>query len=299
MSRPDLAAIGVIDTMIGFAEDPEKVYGLLRKALRDESQRFEMPAQYMFNEVPNTAVAPGVDTVELTLQEMDKAGVATGLISVSANPPLAERAMTDHPGRFVGSWTVDPNEGMAGIRKLVDAVARWDVRAVSFFPHMLQPQVAVDAALAYPYYAKCVELGLPAFVSVGIAGPRVPSKVQHVELLDQVMYDFPELVLVMRHGAEPWIDLAVKLMLKWPNLHYSTSAFAPRYYPKAVVDYANSRGADKVLYAGYFPMGLSLDRIARELPDVAFAAHVWPKFLRDNASRILRLDPVSVKGQPE
>jgi uncharacterized protein len=299
MSQPDLAGIGIVDTMIGFADDPENVYGTLRMALRDESRRFEMPAQYMFNEVPNKAVAPGLDTVELTLQEMAKAGVATGLISVSADPSLAERAMTEHPGRFVGSWTVDPNEGMAGIRKLVDAVERWDIRAVSFFPHMLLPQVAVDAALAYPYYAKCIELGLPVFVSVGIAGPRVPSKVQHVELIDQVMYDFPELVLVMRHGAEPWVDLAVKLMLKWPNLHYSTSAFAPRYYPQVVVDYANTRGADKVLYAGYFPMGLSLERIARELPGVAFAPHVWPKFLRDNAARILRLAAASAEGQPE
>src|SRR3546814_7674142 len=72
----------------------------------------------------------------------------------------------------------------------------------------------------------------------------------------------------MRHGAEPWVDLAVKLMIKWPNLHYSTSAFAPRYYPQAIVDYANTRGADKVIYGGYFPMGLSLQRIRAELPDV-------------------------------
>ncbi len=35
----------------------------------------------------------------------------------------------------------------------------------------------------------------------------------------------------------------VKLMLKWPNLYYSTSAFAPKHYPKAIIDYANSRGA--------------------------------------------------------
>ena len=114
--------------------------------------------------------------------------------------------------------------------------------------------------------------------------------VQHVELLDQVMYDFPELVVVMRHGAEPWVDLAVKLMLKWPNLHYSTSAFAPKYYPKAIIDYANSRGADRVLYGGYFPMGLTLERIMSEMVDVAFADHVWPKFLGGNARRVLGLD---------
>jgi hypothetical protein len=112
---------------------------------------------------------------------------------------------------------------------------------------------------------------------------------QRVELIDEVMFDFPDLVFVTRHGCEPWTDLAVKLMLKWPGLHYSTSAFAPRYYPDAVVDYANTRGADKVIYAGYFPMGLSLQRIRSELPDVPFADEVWPKFLRDNALRVLGL----------
>ncbi len=47
--------------------------------------------------------------------------------------------------------------------------------------------------------------------------------------------------------------MAVKLMAKWPNLYYSTSAFSPKYYPKAIVNYANTRGADKIMYAGYFP----------------------------------------------
>jgi predicted TIM-barrel fold metal-dependent hydrolase len=107
---------------------------------------------------------------------------------------------------------------------------------------------------------------------------------------DQVCYDFPELRIVMRHGAEPWEELAVKLMLKWPGLHYMTSAFAPRYYPKAVIDYANTRGADKVMYAGYYPMGLSLERIFTELPEVPLRDHVWPQFLRENARRVFTLE---------
>jgi uncharacterized protein len=288
-----LPDIGIIDTMIGFAQDPAALYGSLRAALREESKAFEMPAQYMFRDVPNKAAAGEVDAVELTRQEMDRHGIATGLISVSAAPEVAERAFAAHPGRFVGAWTIDPNEGMSGVRKLVEAHQRWDIRAVAFMPHMAQPQVAIDAPLAYPVYAKCVELGLPVFVTVGIAGPRVPSLVQHVERVDQVMYDFPELVFVMRHGAEPWVDLAVKLMLKWPNLYYSTSAFAPRYYPREIIEYANTRGAQKVLYGGYFPMGLTLDRIMSELPTVPFKDHVWPRFLRDNAARLLRL------GSPE
>lgn len=288
----DLRSVGIVDTMIGFPRDAEQLYGELRTALRDESRGFGMPAQYMFKDVPNESLAgQPVDPVDVTVGEMDRHGIEIGLTSISVDPELARRAVTEHPGRFVGSWSVDPNEGVAGLRKLTAAHEQWDLRAVSFAPHMTQPQVAIDAPLAYPVYAKCVELGLPIFVTVGVAGPRVPSLCQKVELIDQVMYDFPDLVLVMRHGGEPWVDLAVKLMIKWPNLYYSTSAFAPRYYPQQIVDYANSRGSDKVLYGGYFPMGLSLERIMSEMPAVGFKDDVWPKFLRDNARRLLKLDP--------
>jgi predicted TIM-barrel fold metal-dependent hydrolase len=98
-------------------------------------------------------------------------------------------------------------------------------------------------------------------------------------------------VFVTRHGCEPWEDLAVKLMLKWPGLHYCTSAFAPKHYPKAILKYANSRGADKIIYAGYFPMGLTLERIMGDMDTyVDLKAEVWPKFLNDNAARVLKLD---------
>jgi uncharacterized protein len=112
---------------------------------------------------------------------------------------------------------------------------------------------------------------------------------QKVELIDEVCWFFPELKFVIRHGAEPWEELAVKLMLKYKNLYYMTSGFAPKYYPKAIIDYANSRGRRKIMYAGYFPMGLSLERIFTELPTVPFSDTVWPLFLRDNARAVFAL----------
>jgi hypothetical protein len=136
-----------------------------------------------------------------------------------------------------------------------------------------------------------VELNLPIATCVGVPGPRLPLAPQKVELIDEVCWFFPELKFVMRHGAEPWTDLAVKLMLKYPNLYYMTSAFAPKHYPEAIVNYANTRGADRILYAGYFPMGLSLDRIFKELNDVPFRDSVWPGFLRENALRVFNLSP--------
>jgi predicted TIM-barrel fold metal-dependent hydrolase len=37
-------------------------------------------------------------------------------------------------------------------------------------------------------------------------------------------------------------------------------------------------------------MGLSLERIMADMPAVGFKEEVWPKFLRDNARRVLKLD---------
>ena len=181
------------------------------------------------------------------------------------------------------------------MRKIRAANDEHDIKAVTTFPAGCNPQVPVNDRRYYPIYQTCIDLDIPIISNAGIAGPRFPSACQDVMHFDEVCYDFPELRIVMRHGAEPWEELAVKLMLKWPNLYYMPSAFAPKYYPKAIIDYANTRGADKVMYAGYYPMGLSLERIFTEMPNVPFRDHVWPKFLRENAIRVFKLDEHDVR----
>jgi predicted TIM-barrel fold metal-dependent hydrolase len=285
MSMP--GNIGIVDTMIGFPARDFKQYDFIRAQLKEGSKDFEFPVEYMFKQVPK-ALYGSKDPVSITLHEMDRFGVEVGLIG--CGDEVSEKALVDHPDRFVASGFVDPNQGMDGIREMVRQVEKYGVRAFGAFNAGYNPQVAIDDARMYPIYAKCVELGVPIFSCAGVPGPRFPMWPQHVERIDKVMYDFPELVFVTRHGCEPWEELAIKLMLKWPNLYYSTSAFAPKYYPEAIVNYANSRGADKILYAGYFPMGLSLERIMTDMPGVAFKETVWPKFLRDNARRLLKLD---------
>jgi len=281
--------VGAVDLMIGFPmRDKKKVYEYLKRGMKDSESKesFEFPAEYMFKDVPDGA-KDDVDPIDEAFAEMDRCGVDMGLFGAG---DMAAEAREKHPGRVFTSLEVDPNDVMKTVRRIRAAKEEHDLTAVTLFPSGCFPQVNVDAALVYPVYATCVELDIPIIVNAGIAGPRFPSDCQHVERFDRVCYDFPELRIVMRHGAEPWEELAVKLMLKWPGLYYMTSAFAPKYYPKAIVDYANTRGADKIMYAGYYPMGLSLERIFSELPDVPFRDHVWPKFLRDNAVSVFKLE---------
>jgi hypothetical protein len=288
MSMPD--TIGIVDTMIAFPHpDMKETYRFITQQTKDRESKesFDFPVEYMFKDVPEKALVGSDDPIAVTLREMDLWGIEKGLIGVGDREGLGEKALRQHPDRFIPSSSIDPNDGMAGIARLVGQYEEFGVRAVGCFPAGTFPQVPINDKKMYPIYAKCVELKIPIFCCAGIPGPRLKAACQHVELIDEVMFDFPDLIFVTRHGCEPWTELAVKLMLKWPGLHYSTSAFAPRYYPQNIIDYANTRGADKIIYAGYFPMGLSLERIMRELPSVGFKDEVWPKFLRTNALRVL------------
>jgi uncharacterized protein len=288
-SMPGPVGLPVIDTMIGFPHEGSAQYDFIRKQTKDRESKedFEFPVEYMFKEVPQGLSTD--DPVSLVVQQMDRFGIEKAMIGVGEDS--AQLALKMFPDRFVPSGAlVDPNDVMGSVNAIRREYEQFGIRATSVFPAGTFPQVPIDDPKMYPIYATCVELGIPIFVCAGIPGPRVPFAPQEVSRIDVVMFDFPDLVLVTRHGCEPWEELAVKLMLKWPNLYYSTSAFAPKYYPKAIVDYANSRGGDKILYAGYFPMGLSLERIFNELPGVPLKDEVWPKFLYGNAARILGLE---------
>ncbi|MFP6640861.1 MAG: amidohydrolase family protein [Myxococcota bacterium] len=283
--------IPVIDLMLGFpSEEAKRSYEFMRPLFRDKQslESFDFPVEYMFKDVPTFS---GIgDRIKYTLEQMDTFNIERALIGVSLKDEVSKVALRQHPDRFIASCGTEPNDGMEDIRNIVRLHEEFGIKAVGAFPAGCVPQVPIDDKRFYPVYAKCVELDIPIFCCVGVPGPRIPMKCQHVERIDEVMWFFPELKFVMRHGAEPWDDLAVKLMLKWPNLYYSTSAFAPKYYPKSIIDYANTRGADKILYAGYFPMGLSLERIFGDMPSVPFRDHVWPKFLRENALRVLGIE---------
>ncbi|HEX9032098.1 MAG TPA: amidohydrolase family protein [Streptosporangiaceae bacterium] len=279
--------VRVIDTMIGFRSG----HNIPRIAALPDRADAGNPIGYMFKEIPADRPAGVSDeaAVEETVAKMDAHGIEIGLVNLSGD--AAKLALRRHPDRFAASLGIDGNDIMGSVRAIRQAADEHGIRAVTMFPAGVSPQIAIDDRRWYPSYATCVEYGLPVFVTVGVPGPRVPMAPQKVELIDQVCYDFPELVFVMRHGAEPWVDLAVKLMLKWPNLYYSTTAFAPRHYPKAIIDYANTRGAGKVIYGGYYPFGIELERTFAELEHVPFKDEVWPKFLRGNAARILGYSP--------
>ena len=294
---------GVIDTFLAMPDTREKQaakYDRIRALAKDEgTQAMEMPAEYMFKGVPQYADDEVEDPVQVVLGEMAKHRISTFVVGVHENEH-SRRAVRELPQHFAGMLNVDPNEGIGALRTIDAAVEEWgdSLKAVHVWGTGLIPQVPLDDKRMWPIYAKCIEIDRPIIVYAGVPGPRIPMAPQLPILLDEVCWFWPDLRIVVRHGADPWTELMVKLLLKYPGLHYSTSAFAPKYYPEDIVRFANSRGADKVIYAGYYASGLTLDRIFSELPAVPFKADVWPRFLRENAARVFGIEPVAPPEAP-
>src|SRR4051794_27594590 len=136
IAMPMPTDIGVIDLMIAPPfHEAKRTYQFLRQNLRDREslEDFEFPAQYMFKDVPHPE--PGGDPVAFLVEQMDRFGIEKGMLGVGFDERAADsvRALKEHPDRFFGSFEVNPNRGMDGVRELVRAVEELGVKAATAF----------------------------------------------------------------------------------------------------------------------------------------------------------------------
>jgi uncharacterized protein len=224
-------------------------------------------------------------SIEETLAQMDEAGVERAILTTDAIHP-SKHVLSfpkTKPDRFALSLTLDPKRGMKATRCLEALVRSEPVALARIVPFYID--VPPNDAIYFPVYAKCIELGLPISINTGIPGPPAPGECQHPIHLDKVCLHFPELTLVMAHGADPWWSVAIRLMLKYRGLHLMTSAYLPRYFPPELIHFMNTRGQDKVVFASDHP-ALSMKRCVEEAGKLDLRPGVLEKFLRGNAARL-------------
>jgi len=232
----------------------------------------------------STEIFKDIDASTL-IELMDEQGVDHAIITMRGHE-RDDRILAfadDHPQRFSLSISVDPRRGMAAVGELESLVRNHRVSLARIVPFMVN--LAPNEAANYPIFAKCVELDLPISVNTGIPGPPAPGQVQHPMHLDEVCLFFPDLKLVMAHGADPWWAEAIRLMLKYRNLYLMTSAYAPRYLPDALLSFMAKRGKEKIIFASDHPV-LGMDRCVTEARALDLPEPALRNYLHDNAERL-------------
>ncbi len=248
----------------------------------------------LFEKSGTTALLDKGLSPEETVAEMDRAGIHKLMVSawcrperwVSTNDEVAEYTRA-FPDRFVGVAAVDMSKPMAALRELDRAVNELGFKALRVVPWLWK--LPPNHRLYYPLYAKCVELDIPFCTQVGHTGPLMPSETgRPVPYLDEVALDFPELRIVAGHIGHPWTEEMIGVAWKHDNIFIDTSAYLPRYYPQALLQYMKTYGQDKVLFGSNFPQ-LSLSRCMEQVGELGLPDEVREKFLRANARRVFKL----------
>lgn len=240
---------------------------------------------------------------EAMLRRMDDAGIEKSFLIAAKVGPIQHRAsyhvpysavaeaINKYPDRFYGLAGLDASEGMHGVRELEKAVKEYGFIGAHFYPHWFE--LAPDHAKWYPFYAKCVELGIPVQLQVGqsmVYEPTHPLRsVGRPITLDAVACDFPELVIVGIHVGIPWTDEMIAMAWKHANVYIGTDAHAPKHWPEAFVKYINTFGQDKVIFGTDFPI-LDFQRARDEVEALDLRPGPKEKLLRGNAMRIYGLD---------
>jgi predicted TIM-barrel fold metal-dependent hydrolase len=226
-----------------------------------------------------------VDLSEL-LDEMDEHGVRKAILMDNlAKPSVTARKFVEaRPERFaLAMGGVNLLRPVASLRELSATVAdlpvAYTVVGPSFWGDGMYPP---SDAVYYPLYAKCAEIDLPLCVNTGLPGPPIPGEVQNPIHLDRVCVRFPELKLCMIHGADPWWDIAIRMLIKYRNLRLMTSAWSPKRLPESLIHYMRTRGAHKVIFASDWPV-LRQHRVVPEANALDLPPDVLDNYLYNNA----------------
>jgi predicted TIM-barrel fold metal-dependent hydrolase len=176
---------------------------------------------------------------------------------------------------------------MEGVRELEDAIRNKGFVGLHLHPHGFG--LPPNHAWYMPYYAKCAELGAVVAVSMGHTLDFMPGEVGRPMHLDDVALYFPELTIVCGHTGWPWVEEAIALASKHPNVYLGTSGYAPRYWRPEMLQFMDSRrGRGKMLWGTDYPLVRHAESM-RQVADLGLKPETVKALLNENARKVYRL----------
>ncbi|MFX0044771.1 MAG: amidohydrolase family protein [Candidatus Hermodarchaeota archaeon] len=156
---------------------------------------------------------------------------------------------------FVG---LDPRRGEEGLAELERAVTEKGCRGWKIYPpNGFYP----DEMEFYPYYELCTKLEIPVVVHTGFTSRFKHIKYGQPIYIDKVAADFPKLKIVVAHVGVPWVDEAITVAAKNPNVSVDVSgwqAFASRMPHKVYRMVADAKlmrvFPNRMLWGSDFPL---------------------------------------------
>jgi predicted TIM-barrel fold metal-dependent hydrolase len=211
-------------------------------------------------------------SIERLIRDMDEAGIAKTVIlpldfeflrsgggfSFRAFNDLAGAYATKHPDRIVAFAGIDPRRGETAVAELRRCVEEMGFRGLKlwtvagFFP---------DDESYYPLYREAARLGVNILVHTGLGPGESYLKTCRPVYVDKIAVDFREINFILAHVGTPWVDEALAVALKNPNVYVDISAWqrVARNFPLGFAQVLSMAklmhgGIHKVLFGSDWPL---------------------------------------------
>ena len=232
------------------------------------------------------------------LEMLDDAGVSHACVgtgwfaTIEHTASLADR----HRGRLIPWFRISPFKGMTGVRELERNVRELGFKG--FYVSSFRDGIYANDKKHYPYYAKCVELGIPIrfHTSMNYASDKAMDLGRPI-YLDEVARDFPELTIIAGLGGWPWVPELVGLARRHANVYLDLAAHRPKHIAKpgsgfeVLLQFGNTLLQDKVLFASaWMTLSMPLRQVIEEMNELPLKDAVKKKWMFENAARILELE---------
>src|SRR3954466_486850 len=190
--------------------------------------------------------------------------------------------------------SVNPHRGAEGVAMAKRLIREHKVRGFKFHPSV--QEFYPNDRIAYPLYEVIAEAKLPALFHTGQtgvgantrAGGGIRLKYSQPMLIDDVAADFPDMPIILAHPSFPWQEEALSVATHKPNVYIDLSGWSPRYFPKILVQYANSILRHKVIFGSDWP-AIMPDRWLADFEKIEIKPEIRPLILKQNAAKLLAL----------
>jgi predicted TIM-barrel fold metal-dependent hydrolase len=299
MSADRAATLGIVDYLCnaftparrGLWEETLAATGVPVKVRRDGDDSFAEP-----EEIVARMDDLGIATLLLPTGDIGRHGKVDpfDFEHFASRWEETEKLAARWPGRFAALALVDPERAMRGVREMRARLA--DAWVVGLYLHTHSFDRRLDHADYYPYYAVCAELDVPVAMQAGTSGGLLASECARPITIDRAALYFRETRFVLSHLGRPWVDEAIEMALKFPNVYLGTAAYPPRHWPAAVRGFLTGPGRTKTVFGTNFPT-VGHRHALTQLDELGLEGPVKQALLCDNAHTVFtRLHALSSEG---
>ena len=229
-------------------------------------------------------------SMELLLQEMDKAGVEIGVVPYRCgqNQEDISELMEQYPQRFRCLAHVDPYGDLSEIdRYILNGKAAGAI--VEPGQTFIKRPVAADDRIMMPIYQKCLDNDILLTITYG--GLFADSVDWYKPVyIENIAKEFPQLNIVLTHGGWPYVNEICHVAYQFSNVILSPDWYLMSAHPghEGYVAVANNMLQDRVIFGSLYPAS-TLDFAVSEYVNSGLTPVALEKVLYTNAAKLLKI----------